>query len=233
MVVGRVRSGTGLNLREKPNGEKIDVLGHNEEVEILEEVSFFRIRTTSGQIGYVHGSYLEKMPAVEDVDFTAIDKNSVPSEAFDLVTFSNEHFVGEAVKVDRDFVLSLNRICQYAKDFNVKIWATSSTRSINNQVRGAIVSPASNSCHHIGHAIDMNLLLDGKLYNSKKLSRSNLKNLPEPIGNFIESVRTDEGLRWGGDFNSEDPVHIDDDFYRQQKIIYMAKLHSRLNQLNA
>lgn len=230
---GRIKPDTGLNLREKPNGRQITVLKHNEEVDILEEVTFFRVRAQSGQIGYVHGSYLEQMPLDQELDVTALATDATPSETFISVTFSHERFIGAQVKVDQDFVPALNRVCDYAKTFNLKIWATSSTRSLDNQVRGAIVPPASKSCHHIGHAIDMNIQFEGKLYNSKKLKRSNLNKLPQAIGDFISVIREDDGLRWGGDFNTEDPVHIDDDFYHKQQIMYLAKLDSRVDQLNA
>jgi hypothetical protein len=230
---GRIKPDSGLNLREKPNGEKVAVLRHNQEVEILEEVSFFRVKSESGQVGYVDASYVEFMPALESVNVTEISANLVPSEVFKLVKFSNERLIGETVKVDLDFVPAMNRVCAYAKKFKVKVWATSSTRSLDNQVRGAIVAPASHSCHHIGHAIDMNIQFNGDLYNSKKLKRSNLDNLPTAIRNFINAIRNDQGLRWGGDFNTEDPVHIDDDFYHKQQVIYLAKIDSRVDQLNA
>jgi len=233
MDIGRVKSDTGLNLRVKPNGEKIAVLRHNEEVEILDEVSFFRVMTPNGRIGFVHGSFLEKMPELDNDLRILSNENAFPSELFNVVKFSNENFVGEAIRIDSDFVNALTRVGQIAKGCNLKVWVTSSLRSINNQVRGAIVSPATNSCHHIGHAIDMNLLHNGILYNSKKLKRNNLRNSPDPIQKFIDLIRVDKELRWGGDFNTEDPVHIDDDFFRKQKIFYKAKLHSRLDQLNA
>ena len=78
----------------------------------------------------------------------------------------------------------------------------------------------------------MNVQYDGRLYNSKQLRRNNLNNLPRPITAFIEAIREDDHLRWGGDFSEEDPVHIDDDFFHQQQMMYMAKLHSRMSQLN-
>jgi len=229
---GRIKPDTGLNLREKPNGRQIAVLKHNEEVEILEEVTFFRVRAQSGQVGYVHGSYLEKMPMQEELALAAPRADATPSESFSLVTFSNTRFIGAQVKVDQDFVPALNRVCEYAKQFKVKVWVTSSTRSLDNQVRGAIVPPASKSCHHIGHAIDMNIQFEGTLYNSQKLRRSNLDKLPKAISHFINAIREDDGLRWGGDFTTEDPVHIDDNFYHKQQIMYLAKLYSRIDQLN-
>ena len=227
---GRIKPETGLNLREKPNGRQLRVLKHNEQVELLEEVTFYRVRAQSGQVGYVHGSYLEKMPLQQEHD--EAEPDFTPSESFSLVSFSHGRLIGAGVKVDKDFVPALKRVCEYAAKFKVKVWTTSSTRSLDNQLRGAIVPPASKSCHHIGHAIDMNIYFEGKLYNSKKLRRSNLDNLPKAIGHFINAIREDVSLRWGGDFQQEDPVHIDDNFYHEQKILYLAKLHSRVDQLN-
>ncbi|MFM7725475.1 MAG: hypothetical protein ACKO7B_02140, partial [Flavobacteriales bacterium] len=36
-----------------------------------------------------------------------------------------------------------------------------------------------------------------------------LKNQPQPIQDFIQAVRGNPDLRWGGDFGKQDPVHID------------------------
>ena len=233
MDKGRVKPDTGLNLREKPNGELVSVLRHNEVVDILEEVTFFRVRNALGDVGYVHGGFLEKMPAIENRISSTSTTTVFPSDTYEQVTFQNDYFIGEAAKVDRDFVPALTRIGVYAKTCQVKVWVTSSTRNLGDQVRGAIVPPASQSCHHVGHAIDMNLMFEGKLFNAKKLKRDNLSNLPSAIGKLIDKIREDGGLRWGGDFNTEDPVHIDDDLYHRQEIMYMAKLHSRVKQLNA
>ena len=63
MLKGRVKSTTGVNLRLKPNGDKVDVLGHNEEFTIVDEVMFYRVKSKNGQVGYVHGDYVEKIPA--------------------------------------------------------------------------------------------------------------------------------------------------------------------------
>lgn len=231
MSKGRVRSATGLNLRDKPNGRVKDVLRADEKVSILEKVSFYRVKTNQGVIGYVHGDFIEEFPE-EPQQLTSVASKSFLSATFELVQFSGVNFIGEKVLVDKDFIQALNRIDNYAETSQVKIWVTSSTRNINEQVRGAIVPPASKSCHHIGHAIDMNVQYDGKLFNSKKLKKSNLEQLPKPINNFIQLIRQDSELRWGGDFGKEDPVHIDDDLLHQHETLYLAKLYSRLDQLN-
>ena len=230
---GRVRSESGLNLREKPNGNKINVLAPDAQVEILQEVKFLRVKTSDGQIGYVHSDYIDESPALNEVQASGEIDDVFPDPEFKLVKFTGDCFIGQPAMVDVDFALCLKRVNTYAKQCDVKIWVTSATRNINQQVNGAIVKPASKSCHHIGHAIDMNIMHGGTLYNSKALIKSNFKNLPDNVTGFIKMLRDDEQLRWGGDFNTQDPVHIDDNFYYRQQLMYVAKLQSRMNQLNA
>ncbi len=229
MQKGRVKSTTGLNLRFKPNGDKVGVLGHNEEFTIVDEVTFYRVKSQSGQVGYVHGDYVEKIPTSTVLPKT--DGSKYEPE-FKPVVFIHDSFIGEATRVDQDFVPDLQRLSEYAAQCNLKIWVTSSLRPLNNQFKGAIVEPASRSCHHIGHAIDMNLFYEGEIYNSKMLRNSNHINLSDNITSFFELIRADKVLRWGGDFRSEDPVHIDNDFYHEQEILYLAKLDSRILQSN-
>ncbi|WP_179957683.1 SH3 domain-containing protein [Exilibacterium tricleocarpae] len=228
MDKGRVKSDTGLNLRDKPNGHVIGVLRHNEEVELLDEVSFFRVRNRAGEIGYVHGDYLEQLPAG-----TGTSAAGTWSPHFEPVTYANARFVGEKIRVDRDFTPELDKIAGFAEQTDLQIWVTSSIRQLNNQVNGAIVKPAAKSCHHIGHAIDMNLLYRNELYNSKKLRKSHHPKLPGPLLDFIQLLRKDATLRWGGDFTTEDPVHIDDNLYNRDTVLYQAKLDNRVNRLNA
>ena len=234
MVSGRVKPDSGLNLRAQPNGQKIGVLTHNEQVEILEEVLFYRVRTADGQQGYVHGDFLDESPDVAITpDDQSVDEGTVSEAEFQLVTFTGSQFIGKEVRVDRDFIPALERINDYARQCDVQVWVTSATRNLHDEVNGAIVPPASNSCHHIGHAIDMNVQFQGVLYNSTKLKRSAMDLLPDAVSGFLNAVRQDTGLRWGGDFATEDPVHIDDDFYHRQASLYQAKLQSRVDQLNA
>ncbi len=229
MQKGRVKSTTGLNLRFKPNGDKIGVLEHNEEFTIVDEVTFYRVKSQSGHLGYVHGDYIEKIPT-SSVLPKANGGDYVPE--FEPVVFIHDSFIGETARVDQDFVSDLQRLSEYASQCSLKIWVTSSLRPLNNQFKGAIVKPASHSCHHIGHAIDMNLLYEDELYNSRMLLKSNHVNLPDNITQFFGLIRLDKVLRWGGDFRTEDPVHIDNDFYHEQEIFYLAKLDSRILQSN-
>ena len=91
-------------------------------------------------------------------------------------------------------------------------------------VGNSIVPPASRSNHLIGHAIDMNLKLDGKFFNSSALRKSSLRQQPKAIQNFIKAIRGDSILRWGGDFTAQDPVHIDDGLNLREPIVWDEKL---------
>ena len=72
------------------------------------------------------------------------------------------------------------------------------------------MQPVTNSNHHAGHAIDMNVRYQGTLYTSTQLQSNNLNNLPQAVQGLIDDIRNDTDLRWGGDFANTDPVHIDD-----------------------
>jgi hypothetical protein len=103
----------------------------------------------------------------------------------------------------------MEAICNAAVRCNVKLYITSSFRKPDSAVLGAIVTPATLSNHKIGHAIDMNVVY-GKspiLCNSVCLGGK----LPTDVQCFIDEVKS-EGLRWGGDFKTKDPVHIDDGY---------------------
>lgn len=125
-----------------------------------------------------------------------------------LTTFTGSDFVGEAVTADVEFVDSLNAINGHAVAAGVDLHVTSSFRT-STVVPGAIVTPATMSNHLAGHAIDMNVL-----YGASKSTWCNSACLggtqPAAVQTFIDAVKGDAGLRWGGDFTPSDPVHIDD-----------------------
>lgn len=224
---GRVKPESGLNLRTSPSGDVLSVLRHDEEVELLEAVTYYRVKRENGDIGFAHGDYLEALPNTAP----QINDPFTPHDEFQLTNFQHDRFLGEPVRVDQDFIPALNEIAQLAEQHNVKIWVTSSLRSISNNINGAIATPASKSCHHIGHAIDMNIWCEGKLYNSKKLHPAKLSLQPKSVVAFIESIQGSKRLRWGGDFSQVDPVHIDDNFYHTQTLLYKAKLQDRIRKL--
>jgi hypothetical protein len=127
-----------------------------------------------------------------------------------LITFTTPRFTNKVIKADIDFQDSLEKIDRLAEENNLIIFVTSSARASSDPITGAIVRPASRSNHLIGHAIDMNIQLDGGFFNSKALSRKNFSKLPKPIQTFLDRIESDPILRWGGKFTEEDPVHIDD-----------------------
>jgi hypothetical protein len=135
--------------------------------------------------------------------------------AVDLRPFQGKNFVGVAVQADLEFHTLLDTVDIAAGECGVKVHITSSFRVKGAAVTGAIVPPAQRSNHLVGHAIDMNVLLDNVLYNSSKLQRQLLKAQPRPVVEFIGRIRAHPVLRWGGDFVKADPVHIDDDLARR------------------
>jgi hypothetical protein len=122
--------------------------------------------------------------------------------------FTGSNFTGATVIADVEFVDSLEAINRHAGNSNVQVHVTHSFRGSGQTVQGAIVTPATRSNHLAGHAIDMNVRSGGRLYTSADLG--NLQSCPQNVRNFINAIRNDPRLRWGGDFGRSDPVHIDD-----------------------
>jgi hypothetical protein len=73
----------------------------------------------------------------------------------------------------------------------------------------------------------MNLKSASGVFNSQTLRRPNRANLPPEIRRFLDLVRNDGELRWGGDFTPDDPVHIDDGLNRTDPARWDSKLASR------
>lgn len=133
---------------------------------------------------------------------------NLPNKKSPLVLFEGSNFQGKPCRADVTFVPALEKINDYAKQANVFIYVTSSFRTTTN-VKGAIVKPATYSNHLAGHGIDMNIRFgDGEWANSKVLA--NYPNVPQPVNYFLSLIIDDPELRWGGNFNDKDPVHIDD-----------------------
>ncbi|WP_053002329.1 M15 family metallopeptidase [Kordia jejudonensis] len=133
---------------------------------------------------------------------------NLPSEASPLVLFEGSNFQGKPCRADVEFIPALEKINGYAVQANVKIYVTSSFRTTTN-VNGAIVPPATYSNHLAGHGIDMNLVYGNNEWaNSKVLAK--YPNVPQPVKYFLSLIIDDPELRWGGKFNTKDPVHIDD-----------------------
>ena len=71
---------------------------------------------------------------------------------------------------------------------------------------GAVVPPATNSQHLIGHALDLNIV-DGNTVNTAAMFAAGTQS--KGARDFIDAVKK-RGIRWGGDFSPKDPPHFDD-----------------------
>jgi hypothetical protein len=241
MTTGTVIARGGLPLRKAPKtGAVLSKLRRNTRVEVLEKETWLRVRTRDGSVGYVLADFVEVAP--QDLFPTPEPKPASrparrrrrvapaalqASTACDIRIYRNDRYAGNELRADVDFFPSLDRLNQLAADCDVEIFITSSTREPGRTVAGAIVPPTTRSNHLVGHAIDMNVQFDGRLFDSKALKRDNLPNLPAPVREFIEKVRADGTLRWGGDFNPEDPVHFDDSLNRRDPALWDSKFASR------
>ncbi len=234
MSTGTVIARGGLNLRETPKtGEVIKALRRGSKVEVLEEETWYRVRTRDGREGFVLSDFVELAPetlfpaVADDVVAPETDAAVEASSACDIRRYRNDRFIGNELRADADFFAALDRLNAFATQCDVEIFVTSSTREPDREVSGAIVAPASRSNHLVGHAIDMNLKSRSGFFNSRSLRRANLGRLAPEIREFLDKVRADPQLRWGGDFGTEDPVHIDDALNRRDPELWDAKLASR------
>jgi hypothetical protein len=141
--------------------------------------------------------------------------------ATELKSFSGSQFIGKPVLADVEFLPYLEQINQLALKGGFQIYVTSSARQQGVSVSGAIVPPASRSNHLVGHAIDMNIQMGSSFFNGDALSNTNFSALPSPVKDFINTIRQDPILRWGGDF--DDPVHIDDGLNLRDPATWDAK----------
>lgn len=148
-------------------------------------------------------------------------KNNLPNENSPLILYEGSQFRGKPCRADVQFKPMLDKINDYAVQANVFIHVTSSFRTTTN-VNGAIVPPATFSNHLAGHGIDMNLVYDnGKFANSSVMRK--YPNVPEPVRLFLKSIIDDPALRWGGTFNTIDPVHIDDGLNKKDRPLWKKR----------
>ena len=227
MPRGIVR-GSNVNLRESPKtGDVIKQMRKGSKVEVLGEETWALVRTGTGEVGWMLGDFVDKEVQV-DLPAPAVDAAAEPSPTCTIEVYTNDRFQGgREISADRDFFPHLDRINDYAEETDVFIHVTSSAREPDREVSGAIVTPASRSNHMVGHAIDMNIKTAAGFFNSRALAKARFDALPANVKRFIDLIREDEVLRWGGDFRKEDPVHIDDMLNRRRPDIWDSKLASR------
>lgn len=129
-----------------------------------------------------------------------------------LVQFEHPNLIGEPCMIHRDYRPTMERLCDIAHSCDADLWVTHSMRRLNQKLVGAIVEQAERSNHHAGSACDLNVVCDRARYTSRDLIPSKLEKLApgHPVAGFIEAVRTDNVLRWGGSFVTPDCVHFDD-----------------------
>jgi hypothetical protein len=132
---------------------------------------------------------------------------------FHLTEYNSPHVRGDRgrqILVHREFLPTMHRLDEYARASGVKIVVVHSYRRPETVLRGEKVRPATYSNHLAGHALDVNIRCGWSLYEFEDLKKISLPLLPSRVQNFIQEIRNDPQMRWGGDFGEEDPVHLDD-----------------------
>jgi hypothetical protein len=234
MSTGKVIRHGGLDLVSgSPESETVlATLRRGTKVEVLGEETWLKVRTRDGTVGRVLADFVELTPdallpaAAEGATQDAAASRAAAASC-EIRLYENDRFIGKELRADRDFFPCLDRLNELATDCGVEIFVTSSARDPGRTVAGAIVTPAARSNHLVGHAIDMNLKSASGFFNSKALAPAKLPSQPAEIRAFIEGVRSDPLLRWGGDFSKQDPVHIDDALNRRDPDRWDTKLASR------
>jgi hypothetical protein len=111
------------------------------------------------------------------------------------------------VLVHQDFATVISgTMNEVAKTANVSLKINQTFRVQGVPPAGAVVPPASKSQHLIGHAVDLNIV-DGTTINSAAMFNNGTET--DNADSFVAAVKK-TGIRWGGDFNTTDPVHFDD-----------------------
>ncbi|GHV20694.1 hypothetical protein FACS189494_04980 [Spirochaetia bacterium] len=142
---------------------------------------------------------------------------SVSVYAQELTSVKFDRF-DKAVRTDSSFAYRISYMNTLAEQNDLYIIVQGEGfRRAGATVHDAIVPPSATSNHLVGHAVDINIRYNGKLYNSTGLEQ--FSSLPQAIKNFINGCKSN-GMRWGGDFSTKDPVHFDDGLNLNNKSAY-------------
>lgn len=185
-------------------------------------------QTAVGGSGAIPGTYFVEIgPAAFSMPILELAK-ALAKHLSALVVYKGTAFTGQhSATLDCAFLPLIQKVNDYANKFGVKIMISgpnaSSFRFEGIVVAGAVVKPAARSNHKIGHAIDFNLVAD-RHYNSAALHPRQESNWGEGVRNFINAIRKDGILRWGGDFATTDPIHIDDGLNTRNTLEYDQRL---------
>ncbi len=181
------------------DGETIATLRAGTELEVLSNERWLRVRSPSGKHGFVSEEYVEPLA----------ETHTQEGAEGRIETYEAEAFRSDGpIRVHSGFRTSMDTIRDIANELNVQVYVISSLRRPNHPVENAIVAPARTSNHHVGYAIDVNLIFDGDWYDSKRLADWSELHDAHNVRDFFNRIRS-AGLRWGGDFSTPDPVHID------------------------
>ncbi len=160
-------------------------------------------------------------------------KTSTSDSGTTLVNYKGNNFLNSTNKVPVDFTKDLNRLNQYAGKNDVKLQIESSgVRIKGDPIPGDVYHKqgevTENSAHYVGTAVDVNIQYKN---NNKDIMcgssclNSGFNSLPNPVQGFVGDVRNDSGLRWGGDFNRVDGVHIDNGLYQHNPNEYLRRFN--------
>lgn len=117
---------------------------------------------------------------------------------------------GRQMLVHQKFYDIVNKINSYAVKNNLHLLITQSYRPPNKKIYDAIVTPAIKSNHLAGHALDFNIIYGNHVFESDEMFNDQFYKLPDAVKHFISDIQADPSIRWGGDFTTQDPVHLDD-----------------------
>lgn len=93
---------------------------------------------------------------------------------------------------------------------------------------GAIVKPAKRTSNHfVGHAISMEVIDVDMICRRSCLSNYHALDRMPKVDCFIERIRSEPNLRWGGDLTKRKPELIDDGLNIRKPNDY-KKLYDRL-----
>ena len=130
-----------------------------------------------------------------------------------LAEYSGSRFrghQGRQVLVHREFYAIADQINSYAVKNNLHLIITQSYRPPNKKIYDAIVTPAVKSNHLAGMPLILIWYTGAKFLNQKIFLMISFFKLPDAVKNFIYDIQADPSIRWGGDFETRDPVHLDD-----------------------
>ena len=198
-----------LRLRQSPKtGATIDVLPPGTLLDVIGEETWLKVRTTQGAEGYVLADFTE-------ASGESSEQHDGATEQPITYTPGTKWLQGKPVRIAASFADPMAAIEQRLNQYNISMWVTSSLREPGKPVENAICRPAKMSNHLVGHAIDMNLYVGERWFNSSTMQQlisktaNEMDDVEMRVMAFFDGLR-DDGLTWGGTFKPCDPVHIDD-----------------------